>query len=229
MNLASLYSGGKDSAYSIFLARDGGHRIKCLLTAFPASEQSLLLHHPNIRWTRLQSESMRVPQVAVEAPSDGTQDELAALERALSRAKDEYDIRGLVHGGMQSEFQKASFEALCETCGLEPVAPLWGIDPYQYMQDLTRRGFRYVITSVSSGGLDGSWLGRNITADDVEQLARLSARHGFNMNFEGGEAETFVTDCPLFSGPIEITRGASHWDGYRGRFEIVDARLTSNA
>ncbi len=47
----------------------------------------------------------------------------------------------------------------------------------------------------------------------------------FNLNFEGGEAETFVLDCPLFSNPIIINQSKKIWDGYRGRFEILDARL----
>ena len=229
MNMASLFSGGKDSTYSTFLAENQGHTIKCLLTVFPKSDESHLLHHPNILWTKLQSQSMQLPQIVACADSEGIGDEAAALEDILLQAKDDFDIEGLVHGGISSKFQKTQFETLCKRCGLEVLSPVWGSVPSAYMSNLLESGFEYVITSVSSGGLDDSWLGRKVTKDDVETLASLSARHGFNMNFEGGEAETFVTNCPLFSRPIEISRGRRLWDGYRGRFEILDARLTSNA
>lgn len=229
MNLASFFSGGKDSTYSMFLAENQGHTIKCLLTAFPKSDESHLLHHPNIFWTKLQSQSMQLPQIVAGVDSEGTGDETAALEDILLQAKDDFDVEGLVHGGISSKFQKTQFEALCNRCDLEVLSPLWGSDPSAYMNELLESGFEYVVSSVSSGGLDDSWLGREVTKDDIETLARLSEKYGFNMNFEGGEAETFVTNCPLFSRPIEISQGRHLWDGYRGRFEILDARLTSNA
>ena len=82
---------------------------------------------------------------------------------------------------------------------------------------------------MSSGGLDETWLGRIISADDISQLDKLSNKYGFNLNFEGGEAETFVIDCPLYSHPIKIKKSKTVWDGYIGRFEIEDAHLEYNA
>ncbi len=229
MKLASLFSGGKDSAYSVFLARRQGHAVRCLLTVFPKSGESHLLHYPNIAWTGLQARSMRLPHVAARADFDSAEDEDDALKQVLLQAKNDYGVDGLVHGGILSEFQRSRFEDLCGRCDLEVLSPLWGADPRRYMDALLDDGFEYVVTSVSSGGLDGSWLGRRVGRGDVGTLARLSEEYGFNMAFEGGEAETFVTGCPLFSSPIEIVDGRSSWDGYRGMFEITDARLTSNA
>ena len=64
-----------------------------------------------------------------------------------------------------------------------------------------------------------------ITKEDIATLNQLSKKHGFNLSFEGGEAETFVTDCPLFSSPIKIVKSKKIWDGHRGRFEILEAKL----
>ena len=97
------------------------------------------------------------------------------------------------------------------------------------MNELIVSNFKFILTSVSSGGLDETWLGKIISADDISQLDKLSNKHGFNLNFEGGEAETFVVDCPLYSHPININKSKTIWDGYRGRFEIEDAGLDSNA
>jgi len=60
-------------------------------------------------------------------------------------------------------------------------------------------------------------------------LKSLSEKFGFNLNFEGGEAETFVVNCPLFTNSIKINQFEKTWDGYRGRFQIVDAELNYNA
>jgi Predicted ATPases of PP-loop superfamily len=35
MKLASLFSGGKDSMYAIYLAQKQGHQVTCLLSVFP--------------------------------------------------------------------------------------------------------------------------------------------------------------------------------------------------
>ena len=62
MKLAALFSGGKDSTYAIFLAKKLGHTVEVLLTLNPNSEESHLLHYPNIEFTNLQAESMKIPQ-----------------------------------------------------------------------------------------------------------------------------------------------------------------------
>jgi ABC transporter with metal-binding/Fe-S-binding domain ATP-binding protein len=225
MKLAALFSGGKDSTYSIYLAKHQGHDVKCMLSVFPKSDESHLLHHPNMTWTSLQSESMKIPQITIESSSDETSTELELIEKILVRAQNEYDVEGIVHGGIKSNFQKNNFENLCKKLNLKSVAPLWESEPKQYLDDLISSNFVFIITSVSSGGLDDSWLGKKIGVEEIKELQHLSEKFGFNLNFEGGEAETFVLNCPLFSHPIEILKEEKSWDGYRGRFEILDARL----
>jgi len=225
MKLAALFSGGKDSTYSIYLAKQQGHDVKCMLSVFPKSDESHLLHHPNMTWTSLQSESMKIPQITIESSSDETSTELELIEKILVRAQNEYNIEGIVHGGIKSNFQKNNFENLCKKLNLRSFAPLWESEPKQYLDDLISSDFVFVITSVSSGGLDDSWLGKKIGVEEIKELEHLSEKFGFNLNFEGGEAETFVLNCPLFSYPIEILKEEKSWDGYRGRFEILDARL----
>jgi diphthine-ammonia ligase len=229
MRLACLFSGGKDSTYAIYLAKKQGHDVVCLLSIFPKSEESHLLHHPNLKWTRLQSASMNIPQLTILSNSDKTADELIIIEKLLQNAKDEFKIDGLVHGGIKSKFQKEQFETLCTKLNLTSLAPLWNTEPKKYMNDLLDSNFNFLMITVSSDGLDEQWLGKLILKSDIEILNNLSEKFGFNLNFEGGESETFVLDCPLFSNPIQINQFTKNWDGYRGRFEIVDAELNYNA
>jgi ABC transporter with metal-binding/Fe-S-binding domain ATP-binding protein len=229
MRLACFFSGGKDSTYAIHLAKKQGHDVVCLLSIFPKSEESHLLHHPNLKWTRLQSESMKIPQLTISSNSDETVDELIVMEKLLQNAKDEFKIEGLVHGGIKSKFQKEKFESLCVKLNLISLAPLWNTEPKKYMNDLLDSNFHFLMITVSSDGLDEEWLGKLILKSDIEILNNLSEKFGFNLNFEGGESETFVLDCPLFSNPIQINQFTKNWDGYRGRFEIVDAELNYNA
>lgn len=229
MKLASLFSGGKDSTYAIHVAKKQGHEVKCLLSVFPKSDESHLLHHPNMKWTKLQSDSMNIPQLTITSTSDETDNELTLIENLLQNAKDQFQIEGLVHGGIQSKFQKDKFENVCSKLNLKVVAPLWGTDPEKYMNELIDSKLEFIMTTVSSDGLDDSWLGKIISKFDIVSLKHLSEKFGFNLNFEGGEAETFVINCPLFTNSIKINQSKKKWDGYRGRFEIVDAGLNFNA
>lgn len=223
MKLAALFSGGKDSTFAILKARQMGHTVSCLVTVVPHSAESHLLHHPNIVYTKLQAESMGLPHLV--AVSKGPGDEGNLLKSLLSDAKERHSVGGVVHGGILSEFQKKNFERVAEELGLQVVVPLWKADQKQYMRQLIDSGFEFIVSSVSCDGLDESWLGKTITGQDLGRLELLSERYRFNLSFEGGEAETFVLNCPLFEWPIQITQSQRHWDGYRGTIEILDAKI----
>ena len=229
MKLAALFSGGKDSAYAIHLAKKFGHNVDVLLTIYPFSDESHLLHYPNIRFTSLQSESMKIPQLIEQLTSTEAKNESEVLDRLIVSAKENYSIDGIVHGGILSEYQKDSFSLSCKKNNLEIISPLWNKEPESYMKELLTENFEYIISTVSSDGLNDSWLGRTIHEDDLIELKKLQQKFNFNLNFEGGEAETFVTNCPLFKKPIIIQDSNTEWDGYRGRFEILEAKLKDNA
>ena len=229
MKVAVLFSGGKDSTFSIYKAKKEGHDVACIVTIFPQSSESELLHYPNIQFTKLQSESMKIPQISVTVDSTNPNNESQTLEEILIKAKDEFEIEGIVHGGILSEFQRKQFEKISNSLGVTLISPLWKKDEKEYMKNLLESKFHFMPISVTSDGLDETWLGKEITKQDLETLSNLSKKYGFNLSFEGGEAETFVTDCPLFSYPIKITKSKKIWDGYRGRFEILEAKLDNHA
>ena len=74
-------------------------------------------------------------------------------------------------------------------------------------------GFRVMITAVACEGLDKSWLGRIIDEDSFKELEKLSERYRFHLGGEGGEFETLVVDCPLFSKPLKTIKTRTEWDG----------------
>ncbi|WP_157926466.1 diphthine--ammonia ligase [Candidatus Nitrosotalea okcheonensis] len=225
MKLASLFSGGKDSTCAIYKAEREGHDVKCLVSIFPPSAESYLLHYPNMGFTSLQAQAMRLPQIVAQTDTTDPEVELKELQNLLDKAKKDFGIDGIVHGGLFSDYQRIRFDRIGNSLDLKIISPLWHLDQKNYLQELLESKFKFIVTSVTSAGLDQTWLGREIIKDDVEQLVKLSAKYGFNLAFEGGEAETFVIDCPLFYSPIKIVKANKIWDGYRGRFEITEAVL----
>ena len=229
MKLVSFFSGGKDSCYAIYKAKKLGHTIEALITIIPHSDESHLLHYDNITKTELQSKSMNIPQIIAKSSSTKTSDEILLLHKLIKKAKNDFQIEGIVHGGILSEFQKSKFESICKELNLQLISPLWHENASVYMKNLLDEKFEFIISSTTTNGLDDKWLGKTVTYDNLEVLESLSKKFNFNLNFEGGEAETFVTDCPIYSHPIKINKSQTIWDGYRGRFEIEDASLDSNA
>ena len=229
MKLAALFSGGKDSTYAIYLAKKLGHTVDVLLTLYPNSDESHLLHYPNINFTSLQAESMQIPQLIEKSTTNDSQNEYDKLDDLISTAKKNYSIDGIVHGGILSEFQKSKFSLISEKNKLTVISPLWNKESKSYMKELLDASFEYIICAVGSDGLNESWLGRIIDQDSLDELEKLQRKFNFNLNFEGGEAETFVLNCPLFEKPLQIKESTIEWDGYRGRFEILEAKLKDNA
>lgn len=225
MRLAALFSGGKDSTFAIFRAQEMKHQIACLITMHPVADDSMLFHYPNSWVTRHLADAMQIPAVEFAIRGKSKEDEMKALEEAMAQAKSRYGIQGVVYGGIASNFQKRAFEEACSRQGLAAVAPLWNIEPVKYMNELISRGFKIIIVGVSAMGLDKEWLGKQLSKTSLAKLASLSKKHGFNLTFEGGEAETLVVDCPLYSKKLKVNAANTHWDGQRGIFEILDVSL----
>ena len=228
MKLVSFFSGGKDSCYAIYKAKKLGHTIEALITIIPHSDESHLLHYDNITKTELQSKSMNIPQIIAKSSSTKTSDEILLLHKLIKKAKNDFQIEGIVHGGILSEFQKSKFESICKELNLQLISPLWHENASVYMKNLLDEKFEFIISSTTTNGLDDKWLGKTVTYDNLEVLESLSKKFNFNLNFEGGEAETFVLNCPIFKKPLKIIEFKKQWDGYRGRFEIVDIGVINN-
>lgn len=225
MKLGALYSGGKDSTFAIFRAKEMKHQVLCLITMHPVADDSMLFHYPNSWIAKYLSDAMEIPVMEFTVKGKSKDDEIKALEEAMAQAKSTYGIQGVVYGGIASNYQKQAFEEICGRLGLAAVAPLWNVEPLKYMNELLRRGFKIMIVGVSAMGLSKEWLGKELDKMSLARLAALSEKYGFNVTFEGGEAETLVTDSPLFRKKLRINAAITHWDGQRGIFEIRDVSL----
>ena len=125
MKVAVLFSGGKDSTYSIYKVKQMGHDVKCLVTIFPKSSNSHLLHFSSIELTKLQSQTLKIPHIISTLDSDELTEEMDTLKILLEKTKRDFQIEGLLHGGISSEFQKKCFGKICEENNLEVITPLW--------------------------------------------------------------------------------------------------------
>jgi diphthine-ammonia ligase len=221
LRVAVLFSGGKDSSYATWIVQHQGWDVN-LVTVKPSSADSDMFHHPNVGWTQLQAKGMGLSHDVVEVKDS---DEMTDLQNALAAMKDRYDITGLVSGAIASDYQKSRIDNMCDAIGLKSYAPLWHKNPRLLVEDLKKAGFRIVLVAVAAAGLDESWLGQELSAQQWSRLERLSKVHGIHLTGEGGEYETFVQDAPHFSKIVEIEKSRNEWHGDRGRMIIERASL----
>ncbi len=202
-----------------------GHDVVCLISIIPEISDSLLFHFPNIHLAQALAQAIDLQIRNFQSSTSKLENEMSVLENALSTVKDEFGIEGIVHGGISSMFQKRNFEKVCEDLYLSVYSPLWNLNPRNYLHQLIDEKFKITIVGVSALGLDQEWLGVTLDHENVKRLESLSTKYGFNLNFEGGEAETLVVDCPIYKKKLEIRKGIVKWFGDNGIFEIIDYEL----
>lgn len=198
--LCSLLSGGKDSVYALHLMQRMNYEVACCATVFSENKDSYMFHTPALGFARLQAQAMGLP--LLEQSSAGEkEEELADLRSVLKRAVEEHSVDGVVSGALFSNYQRERIERVCEELGLQVFAPLWHLDQEMEVREVLDAGFSFVLSKVAAEGLDGSWVGREITHGDVD---RLSGMLGLNVAGEGGEYESLVLDGPNFSSRIVL-------------------------
>lgn len=221
MKVAALFSGGKDSTYSVYVAQQRGWDVTSLITIRPADPASMLYHVPNLEVVPLLAEAMGIPLVEEEAGA-GEASELDALRRAVRTA----GARALVVGAIASDYQHSRVNRVGHELGVRVFAPLWRRKPAHLLADYLAAGMDIRFSAVSAEGLDASWLGRPLDAEAVRDLLRLHERAGLHPCGEGGEYETLVLHAPNFRRRVQVVDASPVWGGTAGRWVVRNAKLT---
>jgi ABC transporter with metal-binding/Fe-S-binding domain ATP-binding protein len=203
MNVAILFSGGKDSTYAAYLAKEHGHNISVLITLVSENPESYMFHTPSISKVEKQAEVMDIPLI-IQKTKGRKEEELKDLECAMQRAKDEFEIKGIVTGTVESAYQASRIQKICDNLTLDCFNPLWQKNQLELLDDLVKDHFEIIITGVFAYPLSKEWLGRTINTKFIDEVTILNKKYQINPGGEGGEFESFVLNCPLFSRKLEI-------------------------
>jgi len=219
-----LFSGGKDSTYALWYAQMQGWDVQRLVTVFPENPESWMFHFPSLPWTSLQAEAIGIPQEKITTKGV-KEDEVEDLATGLQKVSTELGIEGIVSGAVASEYQRTRLDNICDKLGLRSFAPLWHKKQDQLVRDEVEAGFEIIITACNALGLDEKWLGRRLGVKEVEELTKLNKKYGLSVAFEGGEAETFTLNGPVFSKRLAVTKSTPHWKGDSGFLELENVQL----
>jgi len=201
MRLGILFSGGKDSTYSAFLAKKQKHELVCLITILSKNKDSYMFQHVSKEDIEKQAEVMGLPVIFQETKGE-KEKELRELEKAIKTAKEKFNVEGIVTGAIASNYQYSRIQLICDKIGVVCINPLWGKDQLKFLEELLKNKFKVKIVKVAAEGLDNKWVGRIIDKKAIIELKKLYEKYKINVAGEGGEFETYVVDCPLFKKEI---------------------------
>ncbi len=223
MNVAVLFSGGKDSTMALYSALENNDSVEYLLSMKSFNDESYMFHVPNIHLTEMLAEALEIP--IIMASTNGFKEkELEDLKREFQKLKN-LGIEGIYTGALYSNYQKSRIEKLGNQTGLKIISPYWHVNELDYMKKIVKLGFEVIISGVFAEGFDKSWLGRKIDEQTIKQLVELNKKYYINIAFEGGEAETLVVDGPIFKKRINIIEAQKKWNNDNGTYLIKHAEL----
>lgn len=228
MNVAVLFSGGKDSTLAIHEALNRGWNVKALIAVKPKNTEAYLWHYATVELTKLSSKAMNLPLHLIKSKDIGPDKETKELDKLLSKL----DIDAILLGGVG--LQKTQINAVAKVAkkhGIDVIVPHANLDHLELVKQAINLGFDIRITSVATDGLDASWLGKKIDKETLKELEKLSKKFGFHIGFEGGYADTFVCDAPIFKKKVEFIRTEKVWDDktHSGYLVVNDAKLVNKS
>ncbi len=230
MNVAVMYSGGKDSNFAVQYALDKGWTIKYLLSVKPTRTDCYLFHFATVEHTPVQAEALGLKHYLLSCDVADPKKEAAIVEKFVAvkqkTAAERVDAVILGGTGLQAT-QIRSLQDALRPYGVEVFAAHSGEDHETVFRKMLEEGFEIVVTQVAAEGAP-KWLGKTITKENFEELKKDSEKYGFHLGFEGGHMDTFVVDAPIFKKRIVVEDVEKVMEGYySGHVVIRKLRLVS--
>ena len=214
---ALLFTGGKDSCLALLKTKNK-YTIKYLLTILPSSYDSYMFHKPSLALLRAQSKALNLPLLTRKSSAQ-KEAELKDLRRLFKKVKGE--VNYIITGALASVYQRNRIEKVAKKLGMKVVMPLWGLNPEALWKECISNNFEVILTKIACEGLGKEWLNKRIDKKLFKKFLLLSKKYRFHLTGEGGDFETAVIYCPLFSNKIKIKGRIKSESQYR-HFLIIE-------
>ena len=201
MDVAILYSGGKDSTFALQHAKDKGWNVKYLISVKPTRKDCFLFHFATVEQTKELAKILKIPHFYVSCDVADPVKEADIVKKVVEK-NEKVDAVVLGGTGLQ-ETQLKSIQNALRPLKIEAFAAHAGEDHDLMMEKMLENDFEILITQIASDGLK-DWLGKRVTKENFPQLRKDSVKYGFHIGFEGGYADTLVTNCPFFSRKLIV-------------------------
>jgi uncharacterized protein (TIGR00290 family) len=201
-DIVLLWSGGKDSALTLWALRRASESIRALLTTVTEEYERVSMHGVRAALLREQARVVGLPLIEVTIPPDCPNELYEARMAEVLESAPLRSCRRYAFGDLFLEDVRAHREERLGASKKEGVWPIWGRDTHEVAEEFIDLGFEAIVVCVDPRMLDARFAGRDYDAafladlpDDVDPCG------------ERGEFHTFVHDGPAFATPIRCRRG----------------------
>lgn len=220
MKVAALFSGGKDSVFAIYIAKQWGWDISHLVTIHPKKQDSWMFHSVNIHLTEKLAEAIDIPLIKKQTKGE-KEEELKDLKEILKNL----NIDGVISGAIASEYQRTRIEKICHELDIKSFAPIWHKNQELILREQVNAGFKIIIVGVFAYGFDETWLGKTIDEKTIDAIIQLRKKYAINTAGEGGEFETLTIDGPIFKRKLVLDETSKEWKRDSGILKVNKAHL----
>jgi uncharacterized protein (TIGR00290 family) len=215
VKVVASWSGGKDSAFALYLAQQQGYEVVNILTMMMSEEKSNF-HMIRSDILDAQADAAGIPLIKRQTSNETYETDFKAVLTEL-KAK---GVEGLITGDIYevAGHEEGWLNRVCREMGLKPIKPLWMGDTKQIYLDYLKAGFKATVVRTVLSKLGEEWLGRELNKQFYDDILKLG---NIDPCGEGGEYHTVVTDGPYFKKKIEILETQKHkLDGGFGYLEV---------
>ncbi|HSU95768.1 MAG TPA: hypothetical protein VLI40_00970 [Gemmatimonadaceae bacterium] len=201
------WSGGKDSSLALAALRaDPRYEVVALQTSITRGYDRVSIHGVRRALVEAQAAAAGLPLIEVTLEQQSSNDAYeAAFKESLGRVRAEYpEVRRIAFGDLFLADVREYRERLVAAAGFGALFPLWGRDTRVLAQEFIAAGFRAHLVCVDTTQLSAEFAGREFNAALIADLAPSVDPCG-----ERGEFHTFVSEGPIFTEAIGVTRGES--------------------
>jgi uncharacterized protein (TIGR00290 family) len=200
--LALSWSGGKDSALTLWTLRQQQHEPQALITTVTETYNRISMHGVRRELLAHQAEALAIPLIEVAIPTVCSNEIYEQrLEQAFA-AEPLASVETVAFGDLFLEDIRAYREERLTAARRTALFPIWGCDTTALAHHFIDLGFEATLICIDPRALDHTFAGR---AFDQSLLTDLPAR--VDPCGENGEFHTFVHAGPIFSHPIRCSSG----------------------
>jgi diphthine-ammonia ligase len=192
------WSGGKDCCTALHrVAAD--FDVVCMVTMFNEDGTRSRSHGLRPELLRAQAGRLGLAMVTGRCTWETYTEEFSRVLQDAARE----GVTHVIFGDIMFDSHREWTERVCGAGGLTAVQPIWGEPTSRLAREFVDGGGRARLVTVRPPQLDETWLGRTLTPGVLSELEAL----GVDPCGENGEYHTVVTECRLFSAPLDVVEG----------------------
>jgi uncharacterized protein (TIGR00290 family) len=197
------WSGGKDGALALYRAlRDDTLSVNTLVTTINSFYDRVSMHGVRKELLRRQAAAVDMELQLVYVPEQPSMEEYETVYRQkLSHLRNQGFCTG-IFGDIFLEDLKEYRERQLTSCDLKTSFPLWNEESKKLLYEFLNQGFKTIVVCVNGRYLGPEFCGRIIDEQFIADLPE-----GVDICGENGEFHTFVFDGPIFTMPVNFTKG----------------------